>query len=273
MFQNDLEQNSMDAGHRSELSPDEVQNAKNCLEKRHGIELPLDVRYSDRISLGFCVHSADVPSNASPQEKEELLKKRNNRLRAKRLSDSEIHGIDPTRFTIFLPKSRSARSMDVYATFWEELGHATAWALGLDDPILNESLALSYRLRGVLSGVNEGRFLLDEVASRIELEVRSVGADAALMSKLRSMGLKASRHNQLSHYDDSLFAIKEYNPKLVFRNRSPDELIAELDKSICYTLECAKKRKLKFEKYLVLSLVGAILVLVAASIRNRFFGA
>jgi hypothetical protein len=263
----------MDAGHHSEPSPEEVQNAKNWLEKRHRIELPLDVSYSDRISSGFCVHSADIPSSASPREREELLKKRNNRLRAKGLSDSEIHGIDPDRFTIFLPKSRSARSMDIYATFWEELGHATAWALGVDDLILNESLALSYRYRGVLSGVNEGRFLLDEVASRIELEVRSVGADAALMSRLRSMGLKASRHNQLSHYDDSLFAIKEYNPKLVFRNRSPDELIAELDKSICYTLECAKKRKFKFEKYFVLSSVGVILVLVVASILDHLLKA
>jgi hypothetical protein len=209
----------------------------------------------------------------TPAEIDELFTKRNSGRMAKGSSGLELKGIDSDRFTIFLPRSQLAQPMDICATLWEELGHATAWVLGVDDAILNESVALSYRFRGVLKGVKEGRFLSDKVASRIELEVRSVGADAALMSKLRNMGLKASRHNQLSHYDDSLFAIKEYNPKLVFRNRSPDELIAELDKSICYTLECAKKRKFKFEKYLVLSLVGAILVLVAASIRNRFFGA
>jgi len=245
----------------------------NWLEKRHKIKLPLDVRYADRITRGCCVRSRDLPSKMSQEEIDELLTKRNSGRMAKESSGLELKGIDSDRFTIFLPRSQLVNNIDIYATLWEELGHATAWTLGLDDPILNESLALSYRFRGVLKEVKEERFLLDEVASKIELEVRSVGADAALMSKLRSMGLKASRHNQLSHYDDSLFAIKEYNPKLVFRNRSPDELIAELDKSICYTLECAKKRKFKFEKHLVLGLAGAILVLVASSIFNHFYGA
>lgn len=273
MFQNDFEHNSMDARQGSELSHDEVKSAKNWLEKRHRIELPLDVRYSDRISIGFCVCSADMSSNVSPQEKEEFLKKTNNRLRAKGLSDSELQGIDPTRFTIFLPRNRSARSVDIHATLWEELGHATAWVLGLDDPILNESLALSYRFRGVLSGVNEGRFLLDEVASKIESEARSVRADASVMSKLKTMGIKFDLNNQLSHYNDSMFAVKQYNPNLKFRNRSPDELIAELDKSIHYTLECAKERKFRLEKYLVPSFVGAVLVLVVTSILDHLLKA
>jgi hypothetical protein len=242
-FQEDSEHSSTSELQNPELPAEKILSAIDWLEKRHNVKLPLDIRYSDRISRSFCLHSADLPLNISPEEIDESVKKRYSMLRARGLSDSEIRRIDPAKFTIFLQRSQLSRSLDIYATLWEELGHATAWVLGINDAIMNEGFALSYRFRGLLKGVEEGQFPLDEVAFKIEFEVKSASADASVMSKLRTMGLEIGRRNPLSYYDDSLFAVRKYNPKLVFRNRSPDELVAELEKSIQYTLECVEGRK------------------------------
>jgi hypothetical protein len=43
----------------------------------------------------------------------------------------------------------------------------------------------------------------------------------------------------------ALDAIREYNPDLRFRNRSPDELIPELDSTIEHALKIWRKRTLK----------------------------
>jgi len=83
----------------------EIENIKEWLEKWHKIVLPeVEVRYSDDIENALCINVAQVPRRMSPAMKDQYFRETNSELRLRGLKDDELEGIDPSKFTIFLPR-------------------------------------------------------------------------------------------------------------------------------------------------------------------------
>ena len=238
-----------------EIEIEEIEKIKGRIEKRHRIKLPVEVRYSDNIDRGFCIAAVDFPPRMPSEEKNRFYRDRNVLLSLKGLKDCELEGIDPSKFTIFLPRRHLNYPAHLYATLSEELGHAAARALFVKDKSLDGSIAVAYRFAGLLEAAKEGKFPLEKAFDQIELDLKNL------------------QHNPLSYFSDhhqSLHTIREYNPYLRFRNRDPDEILVELDKSIDYALSIDKKRKFKFEKYLILGLAIVVAALMIISFLLSF---
>jgi len=217
----------------------EIEGIKESIEKKHNIQLPVDIIYSGNVYRSFVVPPLYPNLEHLQQMRQDVYEKRKYELKSRGLNDYEIKSIDTKKYTIFLPKTTN-NPISLYGTKWEELGHVTAYVLGIKDKIPNEGFALTYRFKGLLQGAKEGLFTVEKAIDEIEYTVKSVRADSALISKLKNMGLKVPDNSEMTHYDDSLFAIRKFNPSLTFRNRELDELLLELDKSIGYTMKKSK---------------------------------
>ncbi|MCK4434309.1 hypothetical protein KAU92_02370, partial [Candidatus Bathyarchaeota archaeon] len=225
------------------------------------------------IHRAFCVSPADPPEWFSKWARDGFYGRRHSELKRRGLVDDEIREVDTNKYTVFMPTERLNTPVKFYAAIWEELGHVAAWTLGVDDRVLNESVALAHSFKGLLKGVKEGRFSLEEAIHQIECDIKGAELGNNVMSTIEKiMGLKPSKDNLLNHYHKAFFAVREFNPQLKFRNRSPHELMVELDKIIDYVLGIDRRRKTRFRRRAIptvaIMIAGWLIFLYALS----FFG-
>jgi hypothetical protein len=203
---------------RPPLDPREIVNIKEQLERRHNIKLPeTDVKYSDNIKHAFCLDRADYPGKDSSNSESRLDGLTETRLRSEGLKDIELQGIDQSKLTIFLPKRQVYYPAGLYDDVWHELSHATAHKLKLKDKDFEESFAVTYSIIGLLLEAKNGKFTFKKACDQIESVVKSVQHYFRPWWTLPFPSLKW---------------IEKYNPDLEFRDRDPDELLAELEKAI-----------------------------------------
>lgn len=212
---------------RPKLDPSEVASIKERLEKRHNVKLPkAEVRYSDNIKSAFCVKAIKFPRHVSKERKEKFEVSRSVCLKLKGLKDDETKGVDPHKFTIFLPRRYSNYPAGLYGALWHEFGHVLACALDIRDKTHSEGVAYACGFRGLLLEATEGKFPVEKAIDEIERHIK--GAEGSF---------------PFFPHHTALRVIKKYNVErgcfedLDFRNRDPDEFIAELDESI----QCAEK--------------------------------
>lgn len=216
----------------------EIRTIKEKIEARHKIKLPeIDVLYSENIDYPFCVDITYLPEKTPHERRSEIYRRRDLDLRAKGLKYEEIKRINPSKATICIPKRYQDDPTELAAAYWEELGHIAANALGIEPiteekMIANEAIALAYRFKGLLLEAREGRFPLEKAIEQIEEDIERVKSPFA----------------HFTHYGKALDLIRRYDPDLEFRNRDPDELIKELDKSISYIIPYSVKIKLHVKK-------------------------
>lgn len=197
----------------------------------------------------FARAPANPPEWLSEWARDGFYGRRHSELKLRGLEDGEIREADTDKYTVFMPTEYLNTPVRFCATIWEELGHVAAWTLGVDDSVLNESLALAHRFKGLLKGAKEGRFSLEEAIHKIESNIKGTELDNSVISTIEKiMGLKPSKDRPLKHYHKALFAVREFNPQLKFRNRNPHELMVELDKIIDYVLAINRRRKTKFKR-------------------------
>jgi len=223
------------------MSSEDIENIKGKMEKRHGIKLPeIDIIYSNKANRAFTIRPANFPTGCSQEQKDAYYEKRDPELKERGLSDGEIKLIDTSKYTIFLPRKRyENHPIKLYAAKWEELGHVVAYALGIEDKIRNESIALAYRFKGLMQGVQQRFFSKGQAIDEIESTLKNIGHEklmTGLYSKLETMGLKVPKDLTVAHHDSALFAIRKFNPDLQFRGRDLDALLVELDNSMDYAL-------------------------------------
>lgn len=244
------------------------------MERQHEIVFPqVDVKYSDNIHRACCVRPADPPEWFSEWARDDFNRRRHSGLRLRRLVEDEIREVDKSKYTVFVPRELLNIPVRLCATLWEELGHVTAWALGVEDMVLNESVALAYRFKGLLKGAEEGRFSLEEAIHRIEFDIKGAELDSYVISKIERMRfIKASTDDPMKHYHKALFAVREFNPQLMFRNRDSHELMAELDKIIGYTLAIDRRRKSRFRRRLIPTVVVMAMAWLIFFYALSFFG-
>lgn len=201
---------------RPKLDPTKIDNIKEQLEKLHNIKLPeVEVRYSDNIRNAFAIRPTKIPRFTPKETRNQFIKRRNSRLKAKGLKDEELEGIGISEFTIFLRRRYSNYPVELYGELWHEMGHATAYALNVRDKTLNEGVAYACGFRGLLIEVKEGKLSLEEAVEQIKSNIKGAKGSFPFFPHRRA-----------------LLTIEAYNPDLNFRNRNLDELIAELDRSI-----------------------------------------
>lgn len=248
------------------LEAEEFRSMIEQIEERHKIKLSeVEIRYSDNIRSAFCISPTILPSEETisglyfVQERiRKFYRIRKSELKLKGLTDSEIEGIDPSKYTIFLPRRYSNYSAGLYGAVWHELGHIVASVLGIKAKIPNESVAIAYSFRGLLQEAKEGKLPLEKVFDQIELYIEKTQEPLT---------------RALMHYGEALFAIRKHIPYLKFRNRDPNELLMELDKTIEYTLAypfAYREGKWRYEKYFVSSMALVAVILFILSLVLRF---
>ncbi len=237
----------------------EVQRIKRWLEKQYGVRLPgVEVRYSENTSYAFAVADTELPFGIHPETKKRFFRARNSELRLHGLKEDELEGVDPSKFTVFLPGRYLSYPVRLYGALWHELGHAAADALNVKDKVLKEGIAIACKFAGLLLEAKEERFTFEKAFSQIE-------SDIAIATEPLSFFLP---------YQRALDIIKVYNLSLEFRNRNPDGLLGELEKSIQYAVksdrEMRRRELSRFEKPFVSILGGIALVLLAISLLHSF---
>lgn len=224
----------------------EVEDVRDFMQKRHRITLPdVDIRCStNMIRDGFAV--PPMPDWYSEEEMNRIAEYWNSQLRARGLRDLEVEQLNRSKFTIFISSSCLERPLSLQSAKWHEMGHVLAYTLNINDKVQNESVASIYGLIGLLRGAKEGLYKKEEVFDYIDLIVRSVTYErvkAHVFAKMGKMGLKKIPDDlKKPHYYSSLFAVRKYNPKLIFRDRDLDEIMRELDRSLDYALKKALGR-------------------------------
>jgi len=200
------------------LDPREIVNIKEQLERRHSIRLPeTDVRYSDNITHALGLDAVESSKKASSNSESKLDDTTDVMLRSEGLKENELQEIDLSKFTIFLPMRYVNYPAGLYKSVWHELGHATARTLKLKDKDFEESFAVTYGLIGLLLEAENGKFTFEKACDQIESSIKNVKHYFRPWWTLPYPSLKW---------------IEKYNPDLKFRNRDPEELLAELEKAI-----------------------------------------
>ncbi len=249
---------------RPKLDPMEIEEAVTWLEQRHSIKLPIvEVRYTDRITGAFAISATEHFRKLPTWRKAEFWKQLTPRLKLKGLQEDEMRGITPSKFTIFLPRRYPSYPAGMYIATWHELGHAMANAFGVKDKKYKESIAMAFGFIGLFLKVKEGKLSLGKACDQIELDIKSVAASLPVFEP----------------YREALNVVREYNPELSFRNRDPDELVAELEKSVQYATSMdrevrvtARKRQLsEFETPFILTLaITAVALLIISFMLSLF---
>jgi len=212
------------------------------MQKRHQIALPeFDVKYSATLRNAFLL--SPLPSWVITEKTtREVIENTDSQLRLHGLKDAEIEQIDRLRYTIFFPAILPIDTLFSTASRWEEMGHLLAYALGIDDRVKNESVAVIYRFIGLILAAKQGLVEKEKVLSHLELCRQSTDherAQAFMFQKLGQMGLKVRQELKEPHYYKSFSAIRRYNPKMTYRGRDLDEILRELDRSLNYALRKA----------------------------------
>lgn len=208
---------------RPELEKSEVASIKERLEKRHDVKLPeVEVRYSDNIKSAFSANAVELPRFVSKERREKFETMRKSLFKLKGLKDGELTGVDLYKFTVFLPRRYRNYPAGLYGVLWHEFGHALAYVLDVKDKTRREGVAYACGFRGLLLEAMEGKFSIEKAVDEIELQIKGAGFSLPFFP-----------------HADSLRLIREHN--LNFRNRDPNELIGELDRSIQHTLEVDRK--------------------------------
>lgn len=220
------------------------------MEKRHKIDLThVQVRYSENIDHAFTFHPANL-SKQSRETKNEYSRKATEELREYGLRDHEIETIDLSRTAIYVPRQYEQNPTQLEATLCEEWGHAAAYELGIMNRTANEGIALAHRFMGLLLSCKEGKLTLEAAIDQIRQDLNGLKATSTLFSGLERMGVKFPQGRPGRHHEDALFVIREFNPELEFRNRDPDKLIEELEKSIDYITRPSERLKWNLKKTL-----------------------
>lgn len=238
---------------RPKLDPSEVASIKKRLEKRHNMKLPdVDVRYSDNIKGALVIEAPKLPQWAWKHAFE-----------LKGLDDDELEGIDPYKFTIFLPKRYSNYPVGLYGVLWHEFGHVLACTLCVKDRTHSEGIAYACGFRGLLLEALEGKFSVEKAVEEIERQIKGVEGSFPFLP-----------------HRTALRVIKKYDVErgcfadLEVRNRDPEEFIAELDESILRAVKddkdvrkiVAERQLANIEKPFVGILITVIVIMLILSI-------
>lgn len=250
---------------RPRLEQNEVTSIKERLEKRHNAKLPdVEVRYSDNIQSAFSATALKLPRYISKERREKLEATRKSLLRLKGLKDEELNGVDHHKFTVLLPRRYTNYPAGLYGALWHEFGHALAYALDVRDEVRREGIAYACGFRGLLLEAVEGKFSVEKAVDEIEHQIKAASGDPIPFRPHRW----------------SLRVIKEHNLNLNFRNRDPNELIEELDRSIQRAIEVdreilkiTRKRQLaRVEKPFVgVFATIAIILLIISFVLDQLF--
>lgn len=209
----------------------EIDTIRRKLEGQYKREFPyVEVRFSKNIYGAKSIHPQKLPSRMSQEKKEEIYRRWDDALRSGGLKDYEIPGLDRSKITVFMPPYYGKKPTIFYAALYEALGHDFAYAHNVENKVSNEGIAQAYRFKGLLEMAKEGKFPLEKAIDQIEDDIKNEtkGPFSGLM-----------------HYREALEIVRLYNPSLKFRDRNPDEVITELDKSINYIL--SPSERLKFD--------------------------
>lgn len=252
---------------RPKLGSSEVASVKERLEKRYNVKLPdVEVGYSDNIKSAFVVGAIKLPRHVSKERRKKLEASWKTRLILKGLKDDELKGVDPYKFTIFLPRRYSNYPAGLYGELWHEFGHVLAHAFDVRDKTHSEGIAYACGFSGLLLEAIAGKFPVGKAVDEIERHIK--GAESSF---------------PFFPHHTALRVIKEYDVErgcfvdLNIRNRNPDEFIAELDKSIQRAVKddkdireiVAKRQLAKIEKPFVGILTIAIAIMVILSITSH----
>lgn len=229
-----------------ELEAGQVSKIIRQLEVHYRIKMPeIRIDYSDHIKSSFVFDPPSYNLNELEYVREEIERD----LRLRGLEEDKLKRIDWSRYSIFLLRKQPKQYAGLYGSAWHELAHVAASIIGIKDRVLGESFAIANEFRGLLQASKEGLFPQDEVTDVIEHLAECTKyerVNTEFFSKLSRMGIRGIPDDYKTPYHYSaLDAIREHNPDLRFRNRSPDELITELDGTIEHVLETWRKRKLK----------------------------
>lgn len=211
-------------------SMNEAEEMRRKFELQYRKKIPSsEIRFSSNIYGATSLHPQRLPARMSQERRDNIYAKWNNDLTSKGLKEHEIRNLDRSKIAIFMPIYYQHDPIRFYATLCEELGHNVAYSHRIAPRVSNEAVALACRFKGLLEAAKEGKFSLDKVIERIESDIKEY---------------THGPFSWLMHYHKALdYAITKYNPHLEFRNRNPDDLIWELNKSLDYMFKTYERIK------------------------------